>query len=473
MFDLQSGPNANADIHLERIAKVSGLDAKALKAQWQDVFPRARMIAAQRADAPQNANKDAWRAALNRINSHRVTAKCHPTDVLRAALCQYLAFGVSTSGVEQAFSKGAWSFTNRRLRSHATTEEFSLKASLDLPHHDKQVVVRLARRVWAACYGAPRTATRPRIDKGVKRSRDVVEDGQVASESAFLRKRRKAAAEASLNASRPDLGAAAVMMPANQPLSWGENHTRELAFQRKKLHSKKVQAAAENSLLPAEDSVALHTEADSAHAAMVLAQRARERGEVRQAAAAKGLTSAEVLHKIQNKTAYVDVTAHGPGLHQALGVNSLQQVLSQALADVFVVDQPGQADVKAKIILASALRGAYLVSPEFLISGHGLALKMHAVSGTPREIFISRNCAVSNLRFCRFFHRALNGITGNKWTLHSGNPARLQALKAKWRGQPARLWALVRNNEVDDQAQGLKHVSCVCNVAVAAGTFGC
>ncbi|CAE8641554.1 unnamed protein product [Polarella glacialis] len=448
----ESGPDANADIHLERIAIVSGLEANALKAQWQDIFPRARMIAAQRKDAPQDANKDAWRTALSRINSHRITAKCHPTDVLRAALRQYLAFGVSTSGVEQAFSKGAWSFTNRRLRSHATTEEFCLKASLDLPHHDKQAVVGLARRVWAACYGAPRTATRPRIDKGVKRSRDIGEDGQVASEFSFLRKRRKAATEASRNAPRSDLGAAAVMMPANQPLSWGEKHTRELAFQRKKLHSRKVQAAAENSLLPAEDSMALHAEADNAHAAMVRAQRARERAEVRQTADAEGLTSAEVLQKIQNKTAYVDVAAPSPGLHQALGVNSLQQVLSQALADVFVVDQPGQADVTAKIRLASALRGAYLVSPEFMISGHGLALKMHAVSCTPREIFISRNCALHNPQFCRFFHRSLNATTGSRWTLHAGNPARLQALKARWRGQPARLWALVRNNEVGDQA---------------------
>jgi hypothetical protein len=349
VFDLtHSCPGDRADSHLERIAKVCDLDTAALKTQWQDVFPRARQIAMQRKDAP-DANKDAWRTAVSRINEHHITAKCHPTDVLEVALLFFLAFGVSTSGVEQAFSKSAWFFNNRRLSSLATTEEFCLKVALDLPHHDTQEVIALARRVWAVCYGAPRKFSKTRIDKGVKRPArdDELVGGQVVSEASFLRKRRKAAVEASRGTPLADLGGAAVAMPACQPQCWGEKHTRELEFQRSKLHNRRVQAAAEGSLLPAEGFAALLAEASAARSNMAKAQRARERNEARQASKNTGLTSAEVLGLCKNTKVYIDVSPQAPDLHQSLRANSMQQVSSPALAEVFVVNQPGQADVKA------------------------------------------------------------------------------------------------------------------------------
>jgi hypothetical protein len=46
-------------------------------------------------------------------------------------------------------------------------------------------------------------------------------------------------------------------------------------------------------------------------------------------------------------------------------------------AEVFVVQFPGQADVF--LSAASAMRGAYQLSPKVLLSGHGVALKMKPV----------------------------------------------------------------------------------------------
>ena len=63
-------------------------------------------------------NKSAWREAISRCRAHHATAKAHPTDVLFEALVQYFAHGLSTSGVEQAFSKGAWCWGVHAVKVH-------------------------------------------------------------------------------------------------------------------------------------------------------------------------------------------------------------------------------------------------------------------------------------------------------------------------------------------------------------------
>ena len=93
----------------------------------------------------------------------------YPTVALRTALIFYFAYGASTSGVEQSFSKGSWAYTNRQLKSLPTSEEMILKLTLDLPKENKQKVINMARSIWAHCYGLPRVHTTTRLDAGVKR----------------------------------------------------------------------------------------------------------------------------------------------------------------------------------------------------------------------------------------------------------------------------------------------------------------
>ena len=68
---------------LSRVARVVGVEAATLAAQWEDMWPRARELA-------DSGNKTAWRQALENVNVHGRTAKAHPTAALRTALVHFL-----------------------------------------------------------------------------------------------------------------------------------------------------------------------------------------------------------------------------------------------------------------------------------------------------------------------------------------------------------------------------------------------
>ena len=226
---------------LERIARACAVDAVKLKAQWQDFWPRARALASR-------GNKEAWRFALASLDNTHGWVR-HPSEELRQALVTYFAHGLSTSGVEQAFSKGVYVFHKRRFKAGPFAEECVLKVAWDLPHRDRQVVSRLAAKIWSLMYGVPRCTTRPRSDKGLKRRLGKY------TEKAFVQKRRTAAAAsvaAVVNVTAVSATAASGATDAYQA---------EEGFQAKKYRRREVEACADGLLLPYEESHALQTEA--------------------------------------------------------------------------------------------------------------------------------------------------------------------------------------------------------------------
>eukprot|EP00959_Pyramimonas_sp_CCMP1952_P469362 9494816-Pyramimonas_sp.AAC.1 len=104
------------------------------------MFPRAR---ARWTDA--TSNVDAWSVVLAQARRHPL-AMCHPTDILGKALAAYAAFGISTSGVEQDFSKGDQIMGSKRLSCRPGTEELVVKLGLDLPGHDIKKLIPCAQR---------------------------------------------------------------------------------------------------------------------------------------------------------------------------------------------------------------------------------------------------------------------------------------------------------------------------------------
>ena len=96
VFDASSPMPVDAEVHLQRLANPLHLDPVMLKAQWQDIFPRARSHAQSGA-----SNREAWRTVLKRLASCKALSDAHPTDMLRRALIAYFAFSISSSGVEQ------------------------------------------------------------------------------------------------------------------------------------------------------------------------------------------------------------------------------------------------------------------------------------------------------------------------------------------------------------------------------------
>ena len=249
VFDLVVPPTQSAaDRHLDRLSHVLHLDAVELKAQWQDFLPRAQNV---RPTSSRSSNKDAWRTVLELVEQDKRLQVAHPCGQLQLALVAYAAVGVSSSGVEQMFSKTALKFNDRMGRCSDANEESFLRVCMDLPDRDVAATLEAAQQLWAKAFGVARCSQRkPRFDKGVKRKLPPSGD----AESAFV-KRRRAASSAVASSLAPwakNVAIEQLSRPVAPGGSWTVGHSAELAFLNAKRHTKAVDAQAENTLLPAE-----------------------------------------------------------------------------------------------------------------------------------------------------------------------------------------------------------------------------
>jgi len=454
--------NANDDCkkqHLGRVAHALGVDSKVLIAQFNDMFPRVKRVI----DIEGMTNTDAWQNVIKHIKASPVLTISHPTEELEMALIAYVAYGASTSGVEQSFAKGSWMFTNRQLKSHPDVEEAMLKLGLDLPHNDQKEVVKVARRLWAHCYGAPRHHDSVRIDAGVKRER-ASEPGsscdpsmepspkKARSEIEFLRARRQAAREVS-----QDMPGSGFSIPDIEDVKdmegWGEGHSKELEFIKNKLHKRKVQAAFEKALLPSEDTLALQLEGATTKAKMIKDQRARDRKSAR-TEAYMSKTAQDVMNIIKGKTVFVEPEVSSAVLLIKFGCNSLRPKFCHE-AEVFVVDDvaaPGK-----KVRWASAIRGSYVMSPSTVLDNRGGILKMKPAIATKRTIFVSEGCRREHSALFKFIDKVVKSEPGANWTWMV-DQATFLALKVK-HPKFAGVVGLVRAAEKSTEAfAGVNHI---------------
>ena len=409
VFDLR-GTHRNPGECLERIAKSCHLDFQILFRQWQDVEPRASAEF-----TTLSSNKEAWKSVLHKLDQHHCTRKNHPTDVLTEALIQYFAFGGSSSGVEQNFSKAAWNFHCRRRAALPQTEEMALKVCLDFKNHDSTKVIMLARKVWALCFGQPRQRLKSRIDKGIKKP-ILVHTGQPKTEAAFLHMRREAAVSAGLNCKAGCLG-----LDDARP-HWSEAHDAELLFQERKLNERRVQAYAENSLLTSEETPALQTAAETCKRKMVENELAREKKRRR----LQDLSAQDVLPQLAGLRVYyrpdmvsanMAVSADQAASALADGlVNWSLRATRQALdAHAVICNCPG--DIKdLRVRLLSAMLGWYEISSTLVVTGKGAILKMKRGAATKRVLVVSRQCAAQSKKFWRFLRDSLP--EDHKWLMH-------------------------------------------------------
>ena len=175
---------------------------------------------------------------------------------------------------------------------------------------------------------------------------------------------------------------------------WTPGHAKELTFLNAKLHDKKVDAFAENALLPDEQTPQLRRSAAEKLKKRQADHLARQRKAMRVEAGARGLSAAQVLaHCRRGLKVFVhEACRNFPGIAGAISNKGL--VLARlSEADVFVVVTPGRAD--HPITFASALKGSFQISPGLLVSGHGSAVKMTSVGHLPKVLFISHAFAAA------------------------------------------------------------------------------
>ncbi len=106
------------------------------------------------------------------------------------ALQNYAASSISTSGVEQGWSKCAWLLGLGRGHAQEHTESCLIRVVTDYKVNERDQVIKLARTAWTANYPWPRNgcSAGPKFTKGVKRFRQAAMP--VTSEKSFIETRR-------------------------------------------------------------------------------------------------------------------------------------------------------------------------------------------------------------------------------------------------------------------------------------------
>ncbi len=430
IFDLSAArmPQTPAD-DLSRVARVVGVEAAALAAQWEDMWPRARELA-------DSGNKTAWRQALENVTAHHATANAHPTEALRNALVHFFAHGLSTSGVEQAFSRGAWCFGSRRFSAASAVEETALKVALDLPRDNQEAVIRLAAKIWVKAIGMVRARCRSRIDKGVAKWKARCDNDrnrggeQVQSERDFINRRRAQAA-----AARGATGISGILaLPAlTAPLT--EQQKKELEFQRQKHRKRKCQALYEGVLGPTEVTAELKEETRDWRKKMVAGVRARARAKARAVVRCQGAKPETVMAAIARASLHVAAGCRNRALGTALLSKSFRVASRVSAADHFVVSCPPD-DTDEKIKFVTVLRGSYHMSPKFILEGRGTAVKFKSVAMVRRLIWVSPACAARESGFWQFAERALSHVPGVKLRLRLGVAvAEVASLKVEYKSR--------------------------------------
>ncbi|CAK0809178.1 unnamed protein product [Prorocentrum cordatum] len=280
------------------MSQAADINPTRLQVQWEHGFPRARQQQQRGL-----SNKEAWRYVIQKLGQQRLALR-HDIDDLRSALVAYVAFGMSTSGVEQKFSLAALKFNCRQLSSDARSEDMFLKIALDLPNRDLNKVIDSARRIWLETCGRPVVRKFPRVDKGVKRPRTVMKEG----EAEFIRQRRKAARLAV-----SDTVAGDSTREVGPGSNWGATHQKELDFLKNKHNTKRCIAYSENVLLPQEVTHAVCEDAAAKHKKQLADQLARSRKTERARLAALGAPTAKLLEAIRGKPVFVDIPCRSPG----------------------------------------------------------------------------------------------------------------------------------------------------------------
>ncbi|CAK0824599.1 unnamed protein product [Prorocentrum cordatum] len=405
VFDL-SITHPRADVHLRRIARA--LDRRAadinptrLQVQWEHGFPRARQQQQRGL-----SNKEAWRYVIQKLGQQRLALR-HDIDDLRSALVAYVAFGISTSGAEQKFSLAALEFNCRQLSSDACSEDMFLKIALDLPNRDLNKVIDSARRIWLETCGRPVVRKFPRIDKGVKRPRTVMKEG----EAEFIRQRRKAARLAV-----SDTVAGDSTREVGPGSNRGATHQKELDFLKNKQKTKRCIAYSENVLLPQEVTHAVCEDAAAKHKKQLADQLARSRKTERARLAALGAPTAKLLEAIRGKPVFVDIPCRSPLVAAALIAHRLKSVRMHE-AEVFVARAPGRAG--PFIIAASAFQRGCEVTPGLLISSRlGAGVKMPPTYHLKTVTFLGRRVqrhATYVLRVCTELNQAHHRLQMEAW----------------------------------------------------------
>ena len=396
-FDVHADQDIDAVLncmHIDRMAKAFGVDGPQLRGEL--LRHRPLVQAAVSGGTPL---REAWQDVLRKTQTRgKATRDAYPAEALAPVTQRYLAWSVSSSGVEQTFSR----FDHAGLgRTPASTATENLRLRLLTSRHDEaeeKWVVHRAQELYVRLFpGGARTrdTSRKRLDKGTKRPRD----GKGDSEVGFLRTKRRAVRDA-INAEKASKGLpgkadAAIVLKdlRGEAAGWTDGHAKELAFLRAKQAKRKVEAFRDGLLLDHEvsaDLVKKVAEQDRQDRKNDDKNRRDAKRTSRKAAMACRPLPWGVLSHLM---VWVDKEGLRPEQEQAvqqrLQERGMARTQDRVRAHVFFVSDPSKPGQRVEWL--AALRGGWVASRSYLVKGKGGAFIKYAkgVAYTSRRIWVS------------------------------------------------------------------------------------
>ena len=405
--------------------------------QLEQDLVRWRPVAEQFQRDRRCGNKEAWTLAMQPI--FRSKARGREGVALITVLQRYVAWCVSTSGIEQVFSASERLMRTRGSASEKLEERIlRLVSARGKDIGNKQSILQRARAIWSQRNNRRMTRSHKRMDKGLKRKHVAT------SEASVVAQRREAVTVVSQASGSK---AAEALPAASDPADLPPSLQKELQFQMRKLQQRKVEAFRDGALVPAEvdDNLREAVAADVAGA--------RERAKKR----ATGERRLERLRKhaacnwdaLRGRSAWVAV-AMGAAVAAALELRGLLTVQDPNDADVFVVEDP--TTLAEQIQLLSGCKGLHVLGCTRLVAGdQGAFFVMERALRLRRILWATGGFQAEHSSLWEQIVN-LSGIRGSKWQVSASEEAYLGAVRRE-KSKSACIVLVVDN--VDDASLGV------------------
>ncbi|CAE7607080.1 ngoBIM [Symbiodinium sp. CCMP2592] len=423
------------DEPLQRLASAFHLDKDLLKLEFFDLGA----IAVAHFREKECSNLDGWKWALKVTASPAARAK-HPVDNLQILLAHYAAMSSSDSIIERDFSRVQKLLSEQQLHAEVAVESDTVMLACSGTELDKQVLAG-AQSLWTELYSKARKREKPRFDKGVSRAlrRARSFTPEKVTEAGFRKRRR----EGVMNAEAPEC------VETDPALAWTAGHDREVQFNLKKQMTRLFEAMQTGTVDVNEVGPEIQALAKEHVDKTVKNMLARERAEARMRATIQRRPPSE--EELEGLEVWISDALREPLMDQAMDRRGW--TTTAHLHEALVVVTDNFTAWTDEMLVAVALRGAWVMSPDMVLRGKGVSLKYQPWEHTKREIFCTAAFQAAHPRVMHVLqHRA-----GRKLQLLDSIEDFAQAKqKATDKGMPSAVLALIVDSERATYS-GVKH----------------
>ena len=410
LADPLPGPSI-AGNHLQQIAEAFkvNMDGGADELLGQFIEHQRIALAGKAAGEPAATS---WQRALQKTQSTGRRRKAFPAGMLAELLQRFVVSPGSTSGIEQNFSMFKRSLGQQWNGSELGEERRLVLqlASSAMPEADTNLLAA-ARLIWATMFGKPRTPN-PSGTMRAMAKKPQTSNTKNRTAVAWLRRRRDCVA-AFMAKAKPVVDHA---VEDAAKAAWTAQHDAEVRFQKKArmdIHCSAVQQGA----------VGEHTLGQGAAEKMNGYRQdllKREAQLVQKETALRRKMSRPVMPDLRGGRVFVDTGAEDL-LKQSAGqwalclrTSELTVVQDRVAASVFCVLNPGKPGDRVKAI--ASMIGGVICTPELLLTGSGVALKLQRALSWPRHIFLSSSCYNRHHVMVDVLRRVCASSKGCRWT---------------------------------------------------------